>query len=124
MNIYPDGQKDNANPIPINVDTVVKYIYGGDASNDYSQDISTDNATLSAITKPTFSGNTCDNFALEVHLKVLYTSNANSGFDVTRVNAVIVYGKYTGVDPVSIVRKTSLQFVARNETVSVTDPLT
>jgi hypothetical protein len=33
-----------------------------------------------------------------------------------KVSATVVYGKYTGTTPVSIVRKTSLQFVARDET--------
>lgn len=73
MNIYPDGDQTNPNPVPVTVDTVVKYTYGN-ADNSYAVDTSTDNDTLKAVTTPAFSGSTCDNFALEVHLKVLFST--------------------------------------------------
>jgi len=210
MNIYPDGDKTTANPVPVTVDTVMKYNYGDDA-NSYAEDTSADNDTLKGVLTPTYSGSTCDNFALEVHLKVLFsikkpvapavteenagterrrlaetdacacravasaewtdgskgnpsvaarcmaptadilepwcyvvdgcfTENKNlegggnwktckavgdtsakppaGAFYITKVSATVVYGTYTGTEPVSIVRKSSLQFVQKNETIT------
>ena len=76
MNVYPDGDVKNENPVPVTIDTIVKYNYGN-AENSFAQDTTADNDTLIASAKaPTFSSGTCDNFALEVHLKVLF-SNRN-----------------------------------------------
>jgi hypothetical protein len=80
MNIYHNADKtsDAAAAIPVSVDTVVKYNY--DADGKYSQIKDTGlNDTLKKLDlKPAFTGSTCDNFALEVHLKVLYAKTGTA----------------------------------------------
>ena len=70
---------------------------------------------MQAIKKPTFTAGICDNFALEVHLKIFFKNveGTVAGYEVTKTVADIVYGKWTPVasEPASITRKTSLTFL-------------
>ena len=77
---------------------------------------------MKALTIPVFTSSTgaCDNFALEVHLKFIYSqiestdASAPIGFKITKIVADIVYGKFTPAatdTPVAIVRKTSMKFI-------------
>ena len=55
--------------MPITKGVIKKYNY----NELFDQDTSLDDAALKALDgTPTFSGTTCDNFALEYHLRILY----------------------------------------------------
>mmetsp|Transcript_3575 Transcript_3575/g.5411 ORF Transcript_3575/g.5411 Transcript_3575/m.5411 type:complete len:86 (+) Transcript_3575:730-987(+) len=68
MQIANDGEVEPAAAIAVELGTIKKFNYFGD----YSQELTLDEAALQAIAAPSFSAadGSCDNFALEYHLKI------------------------------------------------------
>jgi len=61
---------------------------------------------LKAVKTPIFNSTdgSCDNFALEVHLKVMFKpieKSTMAAFEVTKVIVDIVYGKYVPITKVT-----------------------
>lgn len=111
INMYKNGDK-ASDPIPVEIDNVVKY-------DGFNLDKTATEAVLKAVKTPTYNAadGTCDNFALEVHLKIVFQPVAGSketSFEITKIKADMVYGKIKPASltqPVSISRKTSLRFI-------------
>jgi hypothetical protein len=112
LKIYKNGASDS-DTIPVTVGNVHKY----DLNKDYQLDTSTPEADLKKVAAPTFTGKLCDNFALEVHFKVMFQpvkDSKTTSYEVTEVIADIVFGKFEpelATDAVSITRKTSLTYM-------------
>ena len=110
MQIYPKGDPADA-AIAVTLGKVQKYEFSGK----YSLDATATAETLKDV-KPTFSAGSCDNFALEVHLKIQFAPIADSttgGFEITQAVADVVYGKVTAAsaqDQLQLQRKTSLSW--------------
>jgi hypothetical protein len=101
MKIVPDAKWDST-PIPVTLKSAKKFNYNGDFDEIEVSD-------LGIVTAgPIFSAGSCDNFALEYHLKIQYepvpsASGDAATFKVTNAFLDVVLGKFTpetATDPV------------------------
>ena len=114
MRFKSDGKQTPNSVINVELGNIKKFEYFGE----YKDITPADLTALQAVEKPTFTAadGTCDNFALEYHLKVKFeykeTDNVPS-YVISKVVIDIVYGTLTPealTSEVSISRKTSVTF--------------
>jgi hypothetical protein len=113
MKLSPDAKIDST-PIEVKFNSAKKFNYYGDFDEVEIADLN------SVKSGPTFGAadGSCDNFALEYHLKIRYEPIANSPaaagtFKITEASVDVVYGKIvppTATTPVQITRRTSVHF--------------